>query len=448
MALRVFIFFLCAVVSSGAVAAGGPNCEGDTRTDDERLTELMSVQNQYDHSSGGFDGLVEQVTESFRSLWCAEAYRAGLKSASDAQVEIRLRAARTAAFYDREDWILERLRSVVDAAHARGLATLEDINTLFTALQVAGRYEAARRVRASYPEMELPEVPRLVEPTAPRPEFGRKVWHVDGEDNRLRGDWLALSGVRLLVVTSPGCGYCRAAAEELAADEVLAPLMGDHAVWLAERSMNNTFRSIAWWNDRYADTPTLLVDDPNEWPIPDFRFTPRFHFIREGEIVHTLAGWRGGPEGMSAIADGFDRLGLLDTSQLPEDVFAYAEKPSPTRGCPERDVAREQIRETAPIRTREDLDRHLASLEAGADSPLHMLSSEGRKRFIASMRFRDDGSLMGFGYGELKAQLEPHEIYRVTSLFGEQYLYAGRLFDPDLLSQEERSLRAMLHCET
>jgi hypothetical protein len=446
MVSRVFSLLFLTLLSNFSAAAA-PACEPDSRSDDERLTALLAIPNAHDHAEDDFSQLVASVSRGFGALWCGEAYGEGLQGASDAEVAIRLRAARSAAFYAREAWILERFRSVVQAAHARGLADSEDVSDLFKAYQAAGRFEAARRIRATYPHVELPEVPSVVEPDGPQPEAGRKVWRVDGEANRLRGEWLSLDGPALLIVTSTGCGFCRMAARELLANEVLAPLMRRHAVWLAEPSMGDTFQSVARWNEHFPAAPTLLVDEPSAWPIPGFNITPRFHFVRGGEIIHTLAGWQGGPEALQAIADGFDRLGLLDASQLPGDVFADAAGGAVSRGCPEQKEALERMRVRAPIGTRKDLDRHLAELKTGADSPLRLFSTEGRKRFLADIRFRDDGTLLGFSHGELEAQLEPREIYEVTALFGHQYFYAGRLFDPALLDAEEQRLKSMLRCD-
>lgn len=446
MALRIVPLLLVSLFSVTVLAAD-PACEQSARSDDERFTEFSAVAHEFDYADGEFSDLVGQILERFRILWCDRAYGEGLSQATDEAVSIRLRAARRAVFYARVDWALARLRAVVEEAHRRGLADSGELSNLFTAYQAAGRYQAARRLRADFPDAGLPQVPELVPPPAPEREGSRKVWRVDGEANRLLGDWLAPDGAKLLVVTSPGCSFCRAAASELPADEVLGPLVGSNAVWLAERSMNNTFRSIVQWNERFPQSPTLLVDDPADWPIAEFESTPQFHFVRDGEIVHTLVGWRGGPEALRSLADGFDRLGLLDASRLPDDVFAYADKPSYTRGCPERAEAWERIRERAVINTRNDLERHLDEIESGGESPLKKLSPEGRKRFLASMRFDDDDRLMGFSHGELQAQLEPPEIYELSSLFGKQFVYAGGLFDRDLLSEEEQHLNAMLNCE-
>ncbi|WP_376690027.1 hypothetical protein [Wenzhouxiangella sp. EGI_FJ10409] len=445
MALRVVVVLL-ALYSISAIAAD-PACEQGARSDDERFTEFVAVSHEFDYTEGEISDLVDQVLERFRLLWCDRAYGEGLKQATDEAVSIRLRAARRAVLHARADWTLARLRAVVEEALSRGLVDSGELSHLFTAYQAAGRYPAARRLRADFPDAGLPQVPEVVPAPAPRPDGARKVWHVDGEANRLSGDWLELESAKLLVVTSPGCSYCKVAVRELPVDEVLGPLVESHSVWLAERSKNNTFRSITHWNEHYPDSPTLLVDDPADWPIAEFDSTPQFHFVRDGEIVDTLVGWRGGPEGLKALADGFDRLGLLDASQLPDDVFAHADKPSYTRGCPERGEAWERIRESAAINTRNDLERHLDEIESGGESPLQMLSTEGRKRFLASMRFAEDDRLLGFAPGELQAQLEPPEIYELTSLFGKQYVYAGGLFDRDLLSEEEQHLNAMLNCE-
>jgi len=428
--------------------AEAPDCGARAGNDDQRLTELLATQHAFDPTVGeaDYEQLAERVLARFAALWCDRDYGGALADADDAVVRLRLRAVQMAAFHDQPDWVLARLRAAVAQAHARGLAGADAVRDLLAAYQAADRYEEAREVRAEYAGLDLPDVPRRVPPAEAPTTDARLVWRAEQSSGRMVGEWQRLAGAQLLVVTSPACGFCREAVQALLSDETLAPLMRERALWLAQAHMNNRFDALAAWNERHPDAPTLLVDDPRAWPVASFASTPRFHFLRDGEIVHTLAGWRGGSASLSAIADGFQRLDLLDVSDLPGDAFAYADRPAPARGCPERDEARDRIRGRALIHTRDDLERHLAELEAGADSPLGSLSTEGRKRFIDSMRFGADGDLLGFGYGELEAELEPGEIYRLTALFGHQYHFAGLLFDPDLLSEEEQALRAMLNC--
>lgn len=76
----------------------------------------------------------------------------------------------------------------------------------------------------------------------------------------------------------------------------------------------------------------------------------------------------------------------------------------------------------APIKTREDLDRYMEELRQNPDakSPLNLLSSAARDRFVNSLVFTERG-LGGYYYGDLQSQLTASQIYRLLSLFGAQH---------------------------
>jgi hypothetical protein len=48
-----------------------------------------------------------------------------------------------------------------------------------------------------------------------------------------------------------------------------------------------------------------------EWAPLDLHRMPVFHFLRDGEIVHSVIGWRGA-ESQAEVADGLRRVGLID----------------------------------------------------------------------------------------------------------------------------------------
>lgn len=75
----------------------------------------------------------------------------------------------------------------------------------------------------------------------------------------------------------------------------------------------------------------------------------------------------------------------------------------------------------APIKTRADLDRYTRSMPPS--SPLRLLSTGGRQRFIASLTFNETG-LTGYDYSDLVVELKASDIYRVLSLFGAQHTTA------------------------
>lgn len=433
--------FVLALVST--VAAG--NQEATERSselsDDQRFTRLTAP---IDDQLNGTD-TAEIHAERFRTLWSDEDYGNGLEAASDEAVFLRVRAASTAAFYKPAGWILARYRMALEEAERRGIATEEHFSDLFDAYLAASRHDQAERLVQSYPDVDLPEVPEIVAPGSPPSDSARTLWRVADDPLRLEGFHVELDAPRLLIVSSPNCGFCRMAARALPVDEVLGPLMRDHAIWLAEKSANNTYPRMLRFNREYPKAPHYFVGKATEWPIPDFSFTPRFHFVHEGEIVETLAGWRGGSEALWAIARGFESIGLLDAESLPEDVFAYADKPTASNRCPTRDRAMELIIEATPIMTQEDLDGHLEHVRAGGESPLLALSVEARKRLVDSARFGSHGAL-GFRIDDVRAQLEPPQIQAIASLFGLQHTYAGMLFPTELLSEEDKNLKAMLEC--
>ena len=359
---------------------------------------------------------------------------------------LRLRAAGTAAFYEPAAWVLERYRAALAEAHARGIATEAHFRDLFDAYLAASRHDQASALTQDYPDIELPEVPEIVPPESAPSDNDRTLWRVVEDPLRLEGFHVDLDAPRLLIVSSPGCGFCRMAARALPADDVLGRLMREHAIWLAAKSWDNTYPRMLRFNHEYPEAPHYFVDDPGEWPMPGFNATPRFHFVKDGEIVETLAGWGGGSEALWAIARGFESIGLLDAGSLPEDAFAYADEETGPDRCPTRDEARELIAERTPIMTQEDLDTHLAQLRAGGgDSPLLALSPEARKRLVDSVRFGKYGAT-GFRIDDMRAQLEPDQIHALASLFGMQYFYAGMFFPTEMLSEEDKNLKAMFEC--
>lgn len=373
---------LLALLLSLLMTAGSVFADSSAASDDERFTQLVAPV-EADADDEGAQVSIEERSEvtvqRFRRLWSDESYGDGLAVATDEAVEFRLRAAETAMFYRQAPWILARFEAVLAEADARQIATASYYRKLFDAYLAADRFEDANALHTRYPSVELPPVPEVSEPPRDPAAGERVIWRVDGASGQMEGRILKMDKPRLVVVTSPGCGFCKLAAESLPDDEILGPLMREHALWLAGPSLSNTFHPIARWNDHYVDTPTFLVDNPGDWPGLDFERTPQFIFFDGGEIQGRLAGWTGELKSFQAIADGFVKLGLLDPDSIPEDAFPDVNESSTGRTCPERAEALDRIGELAPISTREDLEAHLAEIEAGADSPLTGLSEQGRQ---------------------------------------------------------------------
>ncbi len=413
--------------------------------DDRRLTYLTE---RFEGAESPVPSLAEQADEygrRFRELWSDSEYAPeGLAKVSDEIVSLRLRAALSTAFANHETWVLERLEQVVAEAHGRELARAPDYRRLFDAHLAAGNLAAANRVRQRYPALELPTVPERVDPAPPDAASRHLVWRIKQDPERLVGDWVSLKRPSLLVVSSPGCGFSRRAATALAEDDTLAPLMDEHAIWIAGPSIGNTFHQLAWWNEHFPAAQKVLADDVSDWPVTDFFQFPQFVFVENDQVTAEHFGWQGGSESLRTIADGFAELGLLNQQDLDKNVFAYSDEAATRTACPTQASAMERIRQTTPISKAEALAEHLAAAEAGADSPLLALTTEARKRFTNSVVFSGNG-VAGFRMDDFMV-LKPEQRYQVAALFGHQYFLAGSHFPETLLSKDELELRNQFFC--
>lgn len=100
----------------------------------------------------------------------------------------------------------------------------------------------------------------------------------------------------------------------------------------------------------------------------------------------------------------------------------------------------------APIKSAADLQRYL-SAEPSA-SPFRALSPDAKDRFIASLRFSDQG-LSTYSATDLKAQLSASQAYEILSLFGVQEgitLLHGARIDTDADAILMADVRPKLIC--
>lgn len=74
---------------------------------------------------------------------------------------------------------------------------------------------------------------------------------------------------------------------------------------------------------------------------------------------------------------------------------------------------------TAPVHSAADLNNYMTTMPANR-SPLDALSPAARQRFIASLKFNQDG-LTSYNYQDLEAELTTKQAYAILSLFGAQH---------------------------
>lgn len=426
------------VLGGAALAALAEQFDG--LSDDERFTVLTTRSEDQDLESAR-----EAQLQRFAELWSDDDYGAGLAAADDEAVRLRLRAAdwilRSPAA---PAWVAARYRSVLAEASGRGLTRNSHYRQLFDWHLLRMDMDSARGIKAAFPEAGLPAVPELIAPEFEPGPDETVVWKAS--DGRVTGRVVSPHELRpgVIVEASAGCSFARRAAEDLARDELLAPVVTSHSLWLLGPGSAGSFQRLASWNAEFPDTPIFYAPDVQAWPDQRFYSTPRFVFMDESGLATEMLGWHGGAESLAEFAGQLVRIGLLDADALTEDVFAYADEPEDRHTCAARAPALRTIFEQAPIATPAQLEAHLADAAATGESPLFLLTEQGRQRLIDSLHFRD-GSAPSFRIDDL-LELRPEERYELATLFGNQHFFAGTFFPVDLLSEQERDLADRVNC--
>ena len=250
---------------------------------------------------------------------------------SDVGEDLRLlhRAALERADEFRDDVRLDTARVLHARLHAEGLATRQDHRSLQRLLLVSGRVDEARTFTAGMPEARLPAVPRFDASRSPGQGTVR-IWRIDGDDGdvpTLRQHAVDL-GLLIVVVSSPGCGFSRAAAAAIPSDPTLGPVFARHAVWLIAPDAIADVAALRAWNLRNPDAEIGIAVDATQWPVA-LDTTPQFLIFRDGQLVAHVSGWRRDGSDHDALNAALARSGLLrSTSDSP----APANIPDTTSG--------------------------------------------------------------------------------------------------------------------
>lgn len=409
-------------------------------SDDERFTLLTAPADGLDLMASA-----ELQHERFAALWGDDDYGAGLAVIDDADLMLRLRVAGEAMGRSgAPDWVVSRYLSVLSEASKRELAQTRHYQQLFDFHSLQIDFKRAAEVKRSFPHAELPEIPVLHRLETAPAAGERRVLRVGEAEVTEVSVNISPGNPGFVVEASTGCGFVRLATEALGRDPLLAPLVAEHGLWLADAQGVGSLQNLAVWNAQFPHTPIHLVTDRTEWPELEFDVTPRFVFFGESGETFDMLGWQGDSATLTEFAQGLVQIGVLEEEQISEDRFAYAEQPAARDSCATWAPALQAIHEQASVTSRQGLELHLQQAESSAESPLFLLTAPARERLVASMHFRD-GSVPSFRIDDI-VELLPEDRYAILSLFGAQYFFAGQLFPAEFLTDEERDLRDRVNC--
>jgi hypothetical protein len=199
------------------------------------------------------------------------------------------KAAEIAAFYSHDPAIALELRDIYVRLREHRVANATHAESVLGSLVQTRELQAAHAFNTEAMVVPGERLVRLAHAPTPGtdPPF---VLDVAGAELVPRGVDVS-TGLRLLVVAHPGCGYSRQAADAIEADDTLREIFEQKAVWIAPPTREPTNESTITWNLKRPRQRLSVAYRTSDWPMISDWSTPMFYILRDGRVVRTLTGW-------------------------------------------------------------------------------------------------------------------------------------------------------------
>jgi hypothetical protein len=173
----------------------------------------------------------------------------------------------------------------------RKSASALEIEDMHRSLIAARRWRDAIAFAEGHPQLALEALPTHIVP-GDGETAGPHYWRFDPEQDRLtREPLVAAEGITLVVVSSPGCAFSRAAIAALESDPALDQVLPERRVFVAPAIARLELAPLGKWNAAHPRFRHVLVDRPLAWTFVRKWNTPQFLFLRDGEVVAEVEGW-------------------------------------------------------------------------------------------------------------------------------------------------------------
>lgn len=232
-----------------------------------------------------------------------------LRAATAGDLELAFRAAALTAEATGSQRAIRDMYTLVGELQRLGVTRQDYQERLYDILLTLRRFAEARELAAGSAFLpETPEYRDLTEPGTALPT----VLRFDPEKNLISRYSVDLDRPALvLVLASPYCHFCQDAIRDIERHPVLGKLMSAHSIWVAPPDDSLDIKFYRKWNQEHPIANTGVLYARGEWPMPKAFRTPVFYFLKQGEPVAKVVGWRGA-QSIRALEQGMREIGLLE----------------------------------------------------------------------------------------------------------------------------------------
>ena len=233
---------------------------------------------------------------------------AGEAQLADEDIRDYFDAAWMVAFWAHDRSSVEAMRGAFDALAQRGIASDRQRQDMLDA------YVEARLVSEAMTFAREPANARLNPLPVFAPDDGAAgpptLWRLTADGTIVERVAFAIGDApRVLVVSSPWCGFSGDATAAIAGDAALSSLVRRHSTWIMPQGPIPNFATIAKWNRDYPGWPMQIMYDEADWPMIPSPQTPVFYFIDHGKVIETVTGWPGDAQ-KDKLRAAFARAGM------------------------------------------------------------------------------------------------------------------------------------------
>lgn len=215
---------------------------------------------------------------------------AGIRRLSDDEVRDFDEATAIVSFYANDVRSTKAMRRAYDELARRNLLTPKDRRDMLAYYLAARMLADARAFIHLHGNADLPPPPH--EKDERDDDAAPSIWRVEDDGASVVRRSVAVdTGVQVVIVGSPWCGFSRKAVAAIEADPALAERIRTQAIWIIPQGIVPDFSEIAAWNRDHPVARMVLVHARGEWPqIPTWD-TPGFYVLRDGAVAASLLGW-------------------------------------------------------------------------------------------------------------------------------------------------------------
>lgn len=205
---------------------------------------------------------------------------------------------------------IQMQRAVLEEKLRRAKPAGTDVQRMHRNYVSARMFAEAAALAGRFPDMSFQTVPNTLDDET----AGKTKWRVfdfpaGGQTVKLKALELG-TGQKVIMAMFPGCAVAEQAMTAIMAEPGLAAALREYGMLLTNRFSQE---NVELWKTTFNFPNFYIAYKASDFPEADFRTSPNFYFLRDGEVKFHFFGWNtqeGADSGPAQMAKGLQAIGI------------------------------------------------------------------------------------------------------------------------------------------